>query len=173
LAFALLFFASPKVYGQGTLYYDLADLPDNNPGEDLWAYTYFVNGFSFQTNEGFSIFFDHQLYANLSNPQPSVSPIWSVIAVQPDVLLQAPGFLDALALVNSPSYQGPFEVTFQWLGTGIPGGQTFYTYNSSFTPTFSAVSAVPEPGTGLLASFSILFLLGQRVLHSRKMKHSQ
>jgi hypothetical protein len=88
----------------------------------LWEYSYFFSGFNFQTNQGFSVYFDATSYTDLQNVRPSGSPDWNLIAVQRDVLLQAPGYLDGLALVNAPAFQGPFQVAFVWLGWAFPAG---------------------------------------------------
>jgi len=149
--------SSPKLDAQVVLQSQATDLSDVTPGVDLWEYTYSISGFDFQTNQGFSVFFDDQLYGNLQNPRPSSSPDWSVITVQPDVILHDPGFLDALALTNSPSTVVPFQVDFVWLGQGVPGSQPFYIYDSTFTPISSGSSViVPEPQTWLLASCGTL-----------------
>ncbi len=173
LMWVLLFLVAPKVSAQGTLRYDLIDLVDTTPGQDLWEYSYFLSGFTFQTNEGFSIFFDYQTYANLTNARPSLNPSWNMLAVQPDVALRADGFLDGLALVNSPSYMGPFRVTVTWKGQGTPGTQSFYTYNSNFTPTFTGqTTSVPEARSILLMGLGFLFLVGRRALGLRKNRPS-
>ena len=160
LILCLLLMSSVVVRAQGTLLYDVVDLVDVTPGQDLWEYTYYLSGFTFQTNQGFSIFFDYQSYANLTNARPSLNAAWSVLAVQPDVLLRADGYLDGLALVNGPAYAGPFQVVVTWRGQGTPGAQPFYTYNSNFTPTFTgSTTVVPEPGSIFLTSLGFLLLV--------------
>lgn len=156
------------VWAQGTIQSQATDLPDTTPGQDLWRYAYNVSGFNFQMNEGFSVFFDAQLYRNLANPAPSLSPIWSVIAVQPDVLLQAAGYLDALALTSSPSLATTFQVDFVWLGQGTPGAQPFYIYDPTFAPISSGNTSIPEPGAWLILSLGILLWLGRRTVGFRK-----
>ena len=81
-ALVIFLFCLPVLRAQFTVQYEATDLADTTPGQDLWQYTYSVSGFSFQTNQGFSVFFDDQLYRNLQNPRPNSSPDWSVITVQ-------------------------------------------------------------------------------------------
>ena len=142
-------------------------MPDGSSG-DLWEYSYFFSGFNFQTNQGFSVYFDATFYKDLQNVRPSGSPDWYLIAVQRDVLLQAPGYLDGLALVNAPTFQGPFQVAFVWLGVGVPGGQPFEIYDSNFQTLFTGSSVVPEPRSILLALVGGLMLFGYRSARLRK-----
>ena len=155
-------------HGQGTLRYTATDLSDVVPGQDLWRYSYFISGFNFQANQGFSIYFNHLSYGNLQNARPSLDPGWNMVAVQPDVLLQVPGYLDGLARVNGPAYTGPFQVDFIWLGLGVPGAQPFEIYDANFQTLFSGVSEVPEPGSGWLVVVGSLLLLGFRAKRGRK-----
>lgn len=165
---AVLLFVSPKVWAQGTVRYDLVDLVDTTPGQDLWEYSYFLNGFTFQTNQGFSIFFDYQTFANLTNARPSLNPGWSIIAVQPDVFLHGDGFLDGMAQINSPAYTGPFQVVVTWKGQGTPGAQLFNTYSlNPFTTTSTGTTTnVPEPQSILLTSLGLLLLVGVKSLRN-------
>ena len=162
-----LFFAPVRVLGQGSLRYTVTDLPDGSTG-DLWEYSYFFSGFTLQTNQGFSVYFDYQFYRDLQNVRPGGSAEWSLIPVQRDVLLQAPGYLDGLARVNAPTFQGPFQVAFVWLGVGVPGGQPFEIYDSNFQTLFTGSSVVPEPRSVLLVLVGGLMLWGSRAAGLRK-----
>ena len=137
--------------GQGTIRYETNNLADVVLGEDLWEYSFFLSGFNFQTNQGFSVFLDHTRYAKLAHPnQSSLDPLWDLLVVQPDLSLAADGFLDALAKGNSPSLAIPFRLQFVWLGgTEIPGDVPFYTYDLN-GPNFQILaggmtSLAPEP----------------------------
>lgn len=90
LALALAVSSSPA--RGATISYQAADLTDTTVGQDLWRYSFAIDGFVFQTGQGFSVFFDSQLYRNLQNPQPSSNSQWSMLAVQSDLILQQPGF---------------------------------------------------------------------------------
>lgn len=137
------------------IFVNTTDLPDTVVGQDLWRYTYSLIGFNFQAGQGFSVFFNYQLYTNLSNPQPAASPDWNAIAVQPDLILNQDGYYDALASINAPSLAGTFSVDVIWLGQGLPGtSQPFYTYDVNFQPLITGVTtegAVPEPGSIFLS----------------------
>jgi len=168
VAVAILLLVPAQAMGQGSLRYTVADLADNVPGDDLWEYSYFFSGFSFQTNQGFSVFFDSQLYRDLQNARPVGNPQWNMIAVQRDVVLNQPGYLDGQARVNGPAFQGPFQVAFVWLGVGVPGSQPFEIYDSNFQTLFSGTSVVPEPQSFVLAIVGGLMLLGYRASRLRR-----
>jgi hypothetical protein len=142
-----------------TIEYEVLNL---TPGQDLWQYNYFVSGTTFAANEGFTIFFDYHNFSNLQNPQPTASPGWNAIVLQPDPNLPDNGAYDALALVSNPSLMTTFQVQFDWLGSGTPGSQPFTInqFNSAGnlvavletgnTVPVPVTSTVPEPGAGLL-----------------------
>jgi len=163
-ALFLFFLLMPiAISGATTISYEATDLTDTTPGEDLWQYTYTVGGFEFDTDYGFTIFFDYQLYADLEDPPPSVNLEWDSIVWQPDSGLPDDGVYDALALVDVASLADPFTVSFVWLGTGAPGAQFFDVYDSSFNTVESGQSApVPEPGTILLVGSGLIGLAGLR-----------
>ena len=87
---------------------------------------------------------------------------WDVLADQPELSLPSPhdGFLDGLALGDTPSLQGYFTIDFIWRGSVAPGKQDyeFYAVNnlgqyiitqSGQTQPFPD-SSVPEPAAFLL-----------------------
>ena len=172
LLIAISLAVSPRVYADGAIDFLATDLTDTTPGQDLWRFTYSLSGFTFQANQGFSIFFDYLSYANLQNPTPNPSSSWSTIAVQPDVLLHEDGFFDAQALANSPLTSIPFSVDVIWLGTGTPGPQIFYTYDANFTPIFSGSTSVPEPQPWMLSGLAAACVVSWRVFQNRKKSSS-
>ena len=137
-----------------TMTYTVKNVADTTPGQDLWQYSYSVSGFAFGTAQGFSVFFDRNLYKLIQSPPPPVNAGWDAISVQPDLALNADGFYDAQALVAGPSLADPFTVNFVWLGTGTPGSQSFTIYDSNFA-TLQQGQTIPEPGT-----FALLLLAG-------------
>ena len=163
------------VRAQGFIQFQAIDLADTTVGQDLWQFQYSLGGFDFQAGQGFSIFFDPQLYTNLQNPQPDPSSIWSCIVVQPDVILQQPGFFDSQALVNSPSLADIFQVDCVWLGQGTPGPQFFSIYDVNFSTISggSTVTGVPEPQVLSFLSLSILGLWTWRYRFSRMLQTSK
>ena len=147
------------------------DLPDAILGEDLWRYTYDVEGATFNVDDGFIIFFDYTAFGHLSNPSPDTDPApvsstdaeWDVLLLQPDAGLLADGTFDALSLVNNPLGL-TFAVDVVRLGAGVPGAQSFFLYHldangglvvgePGTTAPVPGTEAVPEPATlSLLAT---------------------
>lgn len=162
-----MFVVAPPVSAQG-IRYVATNLTDVNPGQDLWEYSYFIGGYNFQTNQGFTVYFDPQLYSQLQNPRPSLSPIWNTIVVQADTVLHQPGFFDGLALVNSPSTTSPFQVAFVWLGQGAPPEQAFEFYGNNFQTLFTGTTVVPEPRGFILAGVGGLIFGGRQWRRWRK-----
>jgi hypothetical protein len=144
-------------------------------GQDLWRYEYFVSGFVFGIDQGFSVYFDPALTANLQDPPPAVDPDWSIIAVQPDTALPSDGFYDARALVSAASLDQPFILTFVWLGGAgnAPGSQEFSLNqfvgeDISFLDTGDTVrrtSSVSEPPTLLFLGLGLALAGGARRRH--------
>jgi hypothetical protein len=116
--------AAPAGAGPIVIRFEAVDLADVVPGEDRWQYEYVVSDYMFEVDQGFSIYFDPALYANLQDPL-EVNADWDVIAVQPDPALPADGFFDALALSPGASLSDPFAIAFVWLGSPgtTPGPQ--------------------------------------------------
>lgn len=149
------------------------NLGDTTPGKDLWQYLYMVSGGLVNTNEGFTIFFDPNLYSDLQNPQAVPSSDWNVDIVHPDPSIPADGFFDALALVSPASLTTLFTVEFTWLGgsNATPGVQPFQTYActdatcANVTITSSGIT-IPEPP--LIA----LFMAGLIGLSMCRTKHA-
>lgn len=160
----------------GTITYLATDLTDTTPGQDLWQYRYLLSGFSFGLNSGFDIFFplsDGYLFGDLENDPPEPNPDWDVLSVQPDTNLPADGFLDALALTNSPSLAAPFTITFIWRGTGTPGSQPFEIFDDTFTvideggTVPAGGTPVPEPTSALLFLSGVALLWGGKRVRQR------
>ena len=132
---------------------NLINLADSIAGQDLWNASFTLSSGVFQASEGFTIYFNSVDYANISTPLLPIPAGWDVLSIQPDPLLSAPGFVDGLALVNTPTLAQPFSVDFVWRGAGEPGPQPFETYSlvGGFRTTGSGqtVTVVPEIGFGL------------------------
>lgn len=146
--------------------YEVTDLGDTVPTQDRWEYRYFVSGFTFAANQGFTIWFDENLFTKLETPLPP-SPQWDVLVLQPDLALPDRGAFDALALVSSASLAQPFAVDFVSLA-GTPGSQLFDINEFDSQGNLIRViesgvtvprqsGAVPEPGTlGLVVGAAAL-----------------
>ena len=142
-----------------TFRFEVVDLADTTPGQDLWEYRYTVTGLTLTANQGFTIFFDLSLYTLLQSPPPFVNADFDVITVQPDLALHSNGFYDALALRNAPSLADPFRVQFVWLGTGAPGAQPYNVHDTDFsTISQGQTTSVPEPSAAALLGAAIAAL---------------
>ena len=130
--------------------YHSIDLADVTPGSDLWRYSYLIDDFAFQQNQGFTVFFDWHLYSMLQSPPPVPNGDWDVLSVQPDSGLNSNGFYDGQALVNGASLADPFTIEFVWLGTGTPGPQPFTVYDTDFSTIAQGQTVAPEPSSAAL-----------------------
>jgi hypothetical protein len=141
----------------GTIQFEARDLADVVAGEDLWEYEYFLSGFTFGANTGFTIYAAETLFTTLTIPAPPTAD-WDAQVVEPDTTLGSPGWYDALALQAGPSLAGPFLLRFVWLGgPKTPGSQPFDIYELDALGNLTVVDdgrtvprSVPEPATALL-----------------------
>jgi hypothetical protein len=152
--------------------FEAVDEADVVAGDDLWSYRYFVSGFAFAANQGFSVFFAPAFYRDLQDPPAPVSPSWDLLVAQPDAVLPSDGFYDALALAPGASLADPFTLRFVWLGgPGGPGSQAF-TVNALDANGGLAIlesgrttprgGSVPEPLVWLLMASGLLPALARR-----------
>ena len=144
-----------------TLRFTVTDVADAFTGPDRWEYTYALEGFTFAANQGFTIYFDRDLYGDLlPSPTSEVDiPEWSVLAFQADSLLNADGFYDALALRCDPALAGPFTVSAVWRGHGEPGPQPFVIYDVDFQSLSQGMTVrIPEPSAVCLAAVGLVLL---------------
>ena len=131
----------------------------------MGIHSYQVSGLTLTAGQGFTIFFDANLYRLLQDPPPFVSADWDTISIQPDLALHSDGFYDTLALRNNPAFTDPFKLRLVWLGTGTPGAQPFTVYNNDFTTiTQGQTTNVPEP------SALALLLAAQAAICNRRAK---
>lgn len=138
--------------------YSLTDLGSQQ--QDLWQIDYQLTGFDSDTYDGLQIFFNYGEYEDIA--LLSSSSDWDVLIFQPDMVfgLEEDGTLDALPLTAGGVLSGSFSVQALWLGTGLPGTQSFELYNSTdWTAQESGTtSPVPVPGA-LFLMFSGLAAL--------------
>ena len=155
-------FVQPAPPITATFRFEVVDLADTTPGQDLWEYRYTVTGLALTANQGFTIFFDRNLCTLLQNPSPFVNADFSLLVVQPDLALHSNGFYDAQALRNAPSLADPFRVQFVRLGTGAPGAQSVTIYDTDFSPIGQTQTTnVPEP-SGVALFFTSLAVFATR-----------
>lgn len=123
---------------------------------------------------GFTVYFSEMLFADLV---VDASPAqWDSIAIQPDLNLQSPGFLDSILLGGSAPLtlgqtQGEFRVAFSFLGVGAPPMLAYEIVDQNFNVLFSGTTTapIPEPSTVLMLGLG-LAVVGRyvRLLHNRE-----
>ena len=153
--------------------YQTENLPDVDPGKDLWRYTYTVSGQAFDLSYGFNVYYPWQSFGAIdliAFPQDHWGP---VDALDPEEALDLPGLLSAQAKQNLPAAPWQFVVDVVWLDriAARPGSQRYELFDADFVqldpPGTLGTVAIPEPQTGLLmlAGFTLLAALsmGRRV----------
>ena len=143
-------------------------------GSNQWQYSYdVINTSPDFIIEEFTIFFDADLYENISidGIQPP-TPDWDIL-VWNSAFAGSPGGYDALTMGNG-ILQGQtvsgFSVVFDWLGTGFPGSQYYeivnpFNYSEVLESGQTASSVIPAPGA------LYLVLSGLALLRFPKIKH--
>lgn len=151
---ALAFAASCVCLGSAAhagVSFDLVDLADNPGAPNRMTLIYHL-GDALAAGAGLNLIFDARLFADL-DPLTPASGDWFAYAAQPVPAVPLDGVASFLAL-NSVAAHGQLEVTFTWLGAGMPGTQPYELVDDQFnvvvgghtTPT----SPVPEPPTALM-----------------------
>jgi len=148
IAFALLLISSSAT--AQSIEFQAEFLGDISPGVQQWQYTYFVNGYSFGSGDGFSVQFDAPEFGPISGPL-SAGSAWDSLVFQTDPLIPAEGLYDAVANSDGAATDTPFSVTFEWTGAAPPGAQSYQVFDENFA-TLSTGTTVPEPSLSLLVA---------------------
>ena len=155
VVFIGILFCQPTV--ATVISFDLIDL-----GSDNFEYIYTIENDTLGVPiEQFLIWFDEQLYDNLQiAKQTPLANDWN------EIILPSSGFgvplgYDALELTGGiglgQSVDG-FSVSFDWLGTGLPGSQPFEIINPLDSQPIDFGNTMPEPTTILLFALGGLML---------------
>jgi hypothetical protein len=149
-------------------------------GAGRWNAVYQIENISLSGSiQQFSIWFDRELYHNISVNTPApLNADWderffSALFIPP--LEPSDGFYDALArstgVVPGQTLRG-FMVSFEWLGEGIPViGQPYQIYDPGDmqTPLYEGITTyVPEPATLLLLVSGSVFAISN---HYKRCRH--
>lgn len=158
--------ACPAAARATVISFQAVDLEDAAAGLDLWQYRYVVSDRVFAPFEGFSIFFDPLLAADVNPLVAAPDDAWDVLVLLPG----SPGdghVYDALALQPGASLDNEFVVNFvRAPGAGGPGPQSFavnaFDEDLNFlgvlengTTVPAPATSVPEPGTLLLVGAGV------------------
>jgi len=111
-----------------TIRYEVVNLPDTVPGEDLWQYTYHVSDHTFSEGHGFTIYFSHATVDQVETPPPAVNADWELVVWQPDFNIPDDGAYNAVSVtsnVDGASLADGFTVSFVRLGAVKPDSQFF------------------------------------------------
>ena len=160
----LLLFCISQVHAS-TIPYTVSSL-----GGNTWEYTYSVQNdtLSFPIEE-FTVFFALGLFENLAVTDSPAN--WDSIVIEPDADLPDDGFFDSLALVAGIPIGGGlggFAVSFNYLGGGTPGSQSFDIVDPvTFVVLDSGTTVVPIPATLWMFGAALGLLGGLRRFSSR------
>ncbi len=126
-----------------------------------WKYTYKVENVGLAEGiKELTIWFDEGLCSDLTLESPTqISSEWDEITVQPEPVINANGYYDALYLTSpiglSESVAG-FSVSFNWLGNQVDPAAQFYEIIDPVTfETIDEGFTVPEPATMVLLCISV------------------
>ena len=129
--------------------YETSDL-----GGGRWQYTYEVTNSSLSSPiEEFSIWFDYDLYTNLTVETPTTPAGWDQLVLQPEPVLLDDGAYDAMATgagITLGQTLGDFSVSFDFTGIGEPGPQPYDIIDPQSFQTIDSGTTIPEPATLLM-----------------------
>jgi hypothetical protein len=143
-----LFVISSGASSAANISYSLTDL-----GSRQWQIDYQVTNFDSDVYDNFKIYLDYGQFENLT--LVAYSSGWDTFVSEPVTILgsEEDGFLDALVENPSGILTAFFTVQVAYLGTDMPGAQSFELYSSDNwgTPVASGTSSpVPVPGALVL-----------------------
>jgi hypothetical protein len=151
--------------------YRATDLADAGT-DDWWQYEYYVSGYTFNRDMGFTVYFEWDRYGSIDPLPTAPNGDWDVLTWDPDPEIPDDGAYDALALAENASLADAFTVGFVWPGSGTPDSQYFEVYKnlddgSVETLLSGETVPVPVPTTLLLLASGLAGLLGNRARKKR------
>jgi len=158
LVLAELSWAAPR----SEIIYQVDDL-----GGDRWQYTYDVSNIDISGGiDEFTISFDADQYAGLAvETTGALQTDWDELLLYPIAQLHVDGGYDALVLglpIDIGDTVSGFSVSFDWLGVGTPGVQTYEIVNPDTLAIIDSGWTVPEPG------IMSLFVLGTIIARKKR-----
>jgi hypothetical protein len=138
-----------------TIHSQLSTIGTDGVGQTVFQYNYIVTGLDLFANQELDIQFDPTIYSQLLNGV--AGPGFSLLLFQPNSPPQAPGDYSALAIIDHPSFSGPFSVQFTLTDLGLImrgelGPQVYvvnqYDSNGAFKGSIPSESGSTSPGVG-------------------------
>lgn len=150
-------------------------------GGGTFRYTYSISSFPACPcmGDALDLSFDPTVYKSLQAGQAEPSSDWSLLLFTPNTPPGAFGDYLATALVNSPSFAGPFTVEFTLQAGAHPGPQPFTIFDPNFTAITSGETigiTPPIPGLPEPSSLSLVvagLLIGGVAGYARRRAHNR
>ncbi len=152
---------SPALVSATNIFFENKNIIDN-----VWETKYTLVNYTLDLEiKAFSVFFDFNLYENITSP---LSPSdWETLVIQSDLILPDDGFYDAQSLNSGLGLKKAltgFSVQFTYLGPGEPGQQPFVIFDPL---TFNEIElgttkVAPLPGSVYLLLTGLISLYGIR-----------
>ena len=162
ISLAVCALISVAISHAGTIQYQVSTPSGALPGE--LEYTYILSGFMLAQYQGVEIVFPEASFGSLISGVAGAG--FTVSLLQPNVPPGVDGDYLAEAQISDPSLAGPFSVDFIYIGSGIPGPQSYvinqYEENGCLEglvgsgSTVAYQAPVPEPGNLTLAGLLLV-----------------
>ncbi|WP_020586169.1 PEP-CTERM sorting domain-containing protein [Desulfobacter curvatus] len=133
------------------------DIENTTLNQDLWEYEFTVSGYDYNTEDGFTIYFDYNSFGAIDPDGVVAAPNsdWDIQTWNPDTSLPDDGGYDAFALSDDyASFTETFTVQAVLLSNGNTTAWYYETYEAGQWDT------VPEPTTALLLGIGLIGAAG-------------